>query len=174
MVESLLEISESAARQQISHLPRNRRLQTLLQSSAHQIRHSFRGLQRYIAYKAVGDDHINLPVIQIPPFHISDEIQWKLLQQRKRLAGQIVALAFFLSNGKQPDAWPPRAEHAPEIDFPHHRELLKVLWLAINIGSDIEENCHRSHGRRDHCRQRSEEHTSELQSRSDLVCRLLL
>src|SRR5206468_12759531 len=29
-------------------------------------------------------------------------------------------------------------------------------------------------GRNDHCRKRSEEHTSELQSRSDLVCRLLL
>src|SRR6266576_3846425 len=61
-------------------------------------------------------------------------------------------------NGKQPDAWPPRAEHAPEIDFPHHRELLKVLWLAINIGSDIKENCHRSHGRRNHCRQRGTIH----------------
>src|SRR5207249_326668 len=85
MVESLLEISESAARQQISHLPRNRRLQTLLQSSAHQIRDPLRSLQRHVTYKAVGDDHINFPVIQIPPFHISDEIQWKLLQQRKRL-----------------------------------------------------------------------------------------
>src|SRR5215469_18258623 len=33
----------------------------------------------------------------------------------------------------------------------------------------------RRHRRRTHCRpQRSEEHTSELQSRRDLVCRLLL
>src|SRR5437870_13922527 len=63
MVESLLEISESAARQQISHLPRNRRLQTLLQSSAHQIRDPLRSLQRHVTYKAVGDDYINFPVV---------------------------------------------------------------------------------------------------------------
>src|SRR5439155_20624836 len=107
MVESLLEISESAARQQISHLPRNRRLQSLLLSSAHQIRDPLRSLQRHVTYKAVGDDYINFPVVYIPPFHISDEIQWKLLQERKRLARQIVVLAFFLTNGKQPDAWPP-------------------------------------------------------------------
>src|SRR5207249_1558277 len=73
----------------------------------------------------------------------------------------IVALAYFLSNGKQPDAWPPRAEHAPEIDFPHHGELLKILWLAINIGSDIKENCHRSHGCGNYCRQRGTIHTRQ-------------
>src|SRR5438132_11743740 len=32
----------------------------------------------------------------------------------------------------------------------------------------------RSHRRRNRCERRSEEHTSELQSHSDLVCRLLL
>src|SRR5690349_23671777 len=39
-------------------------------------------------------------------------------------------------------------------------------------------SCHRHHHRFSHlrtrCRARSEEHTSELQSRRDLVCRLLL
>src|SRR5439155_26049292 len=114
MVESLLEISESAARQQISHLPRNRRLQTLLQSSAHQIRDPLRSLQRHVAHKAVGDDHINFPGVEIPPFHIPDEIQSKLLQERKTLAAQIVDLAFFLSNRNQPEPWPPRPEHDPE------------------------------------------------------------
>src|SRR2546428_3606843 len=37
-----------------------------------------------------------------------------------------------------------------------------------------EADCHWHQWRRRHRRDRSEEHTSELQSRSDLVCRLLL
>src|SRR2546428_2282495 len=40
----------------------------------------------------------------------------------------------------------------------------------LRLGLDVEADDHRLRGRA----QRSEEHTSELQSRSDLVCRLLL
>src|SRR2546427_2876181 len=45
--------------------------------------------------------------------------------------------------------------------FSHHRRLARPVIPP-------------PHGRRPHAEQRSEEHTSELQSQSNLVCRLLL
>ena len=39
------------------------------------LRHAFRNLQRDIAHKSVGHNHVNFAVIQIAAFHIAHKIQ---------------------------------------------------------------------------------------------------
>src|SRR5206468_6876700 len=72
--------------------------------------------------------------------------------------------------------------------LPPHDLLLALRLSLVNLGlrggdalEDLLETAHRDLGKRFHpvgcahlAHVRSEEHTSELQSRSDLVCRLLL
>src|SRR5690606_40682028 len=60
----------------------------------------------------------------------------------------------------------------------HARRILPPEWLAgceaQGMGRE-QRLCPRGRSRRSHvCHKRSEEHTSELQSRENLVCRLLL
>src|SRR6266496_1811541 len=54
------------------------------------------------------------------------------------------------------------------------RSTLTTSRRTSGIGSDPPDATHREKPRSGGPRQRSEEHTSELQSRRDLVCRLLL
>src|SRR2546422_7564139 len=57
--------------------------------------------------------------------------------------------------------------------YPEHRLM---LWAARKLGRPVKWSCDRSEAIQadEHARDRSEEHTSELQSRLHLVCRLLL
>src|SRR5690349_23138538 len=65
---------------------------------------------------------------------------------------------------------PPRSTLFPYTTLFRSPERQRRLTLGIGYGEqDLPR--HRHHIRHDH---RSEEHTSELQSRRDLVCRLLL
>src|SRR5207247_10276774 len=59
----------------------------------------------------------------------------------------------------------------------YHRERVQLEAIAVGIGRYdvvLERRDDEIDGRRDEHLPRSEEHTSELQSRVDLVCRLLL
>src|SRR5256886_13573317 len=72
------------------------------------------------------------------------------------------------------DALPICERDRPRQSLPgfqvHHRELgVLLLGVGIRLGSDLG---HAYHGLL--VTRRSEEHTSELQSQSNLVCRLLL
>src|SRR6201989_3673354 len=58
---------------------------------------------------------------------------------------------------------PPRSTLFPYTTLFRSNEIASLVELAV-----------RSHQGGIQCRRRSEEHTSELQSRRDLVCRLLL
>src|SRR2546421_7568026 len=78
---------------------------------------------------------------------------------------------------------PPRSPLFPYTTlFRSLQAMRRINRLAGHLGDDVTRLESRLIGRpaRDHRRvvivglQRSEEHTSELQSRSDLVCRLLL
>src|SRR5690606_42049933 len=53
--------------------------------------------------------------------------------------------------------------------LPHTKEAAMCKWWAPKTAYDVIHQCLLSHGQ-----YRSEEHTSELQSRENLVCRLLL
>src|SRR5216683_7756660 len=55
-------------------------------------------------------------------------------------------------------------------------DALPICVAGARLRADVETQPPVGHllGRNDLCLRRSEEHTSELQSRSDLVCRLLL
>src|SRR2546428_10169577 len=71
-----------------------------------------------------------------------------------------------------------RAHGPPAARFPEHRRDLAIghdpaAWDATHEPVDEAMEGRRG-GRRAQHPSRSEEHTSELQSRSDLVCRLLL
>src|SRR2546427_3930497 len=63
---------------------------------------------------------------------------------------------------------PPRSTLFPYTTLFRSRAALPPRGRAGNMNSTKEENMHKSLGIR------SEEHTSELQSQSNLVCRLLL
>src|SRR2546430_12683658 len=56
----------------------------------------------------------------------------------------------------------------------HKRERLRVTELADGTQRGVETSRDRQDQSAVHLRLRSEEHTSELQSQSNLVCRLLL
>jgi hypothetical protein len=58
----------------------------------------------------------------------------------KRLARQLVALAFFFSNRKQPHPRMLHAENRAAINIPHHRELLEIGGRAIDVRADVEQN----------------------------------
>src|SRR5207249_10141047 len=68
-----------------------------------------------------------------------------------------------------------RSDHIPALDIPgvdaNAHELEVEAARQGLIGIERAQADHRAHAMR---RARSEEHTSELQSRFDLVCRLLL
>src|SRR2546430_13501451 len=52
--------------------------------------------------------------------------------------------------------------------------LLRENRMTAGVARTVPEGCHLGFPLDDGCRRRSEEHTSELQSQSNLVCRLLL
>src|SRR4029077_9020645 len=86
MVKALLEVGECAARKQVPDLPGHRSLQRLFQGGAHQVDHTFGNLQGNVADETIGDDHIDLAVVEVPPLNIPDEIQGKLFQQLEGFA----------------------------------------------------------------------------------------
>src|SRR3979490_1621805 len=83
VVDALLEITKSAAGEQIADLPRNRGLQRLLESGTHKVGYAFRNLERHVAHKAVSNNYIDVAGEQIASFDIADEIQRKVLEQLK-------------------------------------------------------------------------------------------
>src|SRR5215469_7823713 len=87
VVQALLEIAESTAREQVSNLPGDGLRQRLFQGGAHQVDHAFGTLQRDVADESVGYDHVDLAVVNIAAFDVADEIQGKLLHELERLAG---------------------------------------------------------------------------------------
>src|SRR6266481_71089 len=80
MVKPLLEVCKSAARKQKSDLPRDGSPQGFFQGSPDKIHDSLGCLERNVAHKTVGDNHINLAAIDVPSFDVADKIQRKLLQ----------------------------------------------------------------------------------------------
>src|SRR2546421_8817703 len=64
-----------------------------------------------------------------------------------------------------------RVEHVSRRDEEHARKIVGHREVVVAEGIVLRRVEHFEESRR---RVRSEEHTSELQSRSDLVCRLLL
>src|SRR5206468_10115333 len=86
-----------------------------------------------------------------------------------------------LQTGRAPPSYRllavPRLFPQGEVPFPHAAP--RCAWRFVsNTSAVVTRPSPRSHHARDRQREfgvlRSEEHTSELQSRSDLVCRLLL
>src|SRR4051812_10504572 len=140
VVNAFFEIGESAAREQGANFACDRRLKCLFQERAHKVSDALRGFQGNITDKTVGDDYVDLAVVDIAPFDVADEIDGQLLQQLIGLACNLVALAFFFANGKQPDAGPGSAKHAAEINLAHHCELLEVVRLAVDVSSDVEQS----------------------------------
>ena len=140
MIQALFEIVEGAAREQISYLSGDGCFQRFFERGADQISHAFRCFERHVADESVGNNYIHLAAVDVPPFNITDKVQWQLLQQREGLASQVVALSFFLPNREQAYPRAPRAEHAAEVNLSHDRKLLQVIGLAIDVSPDIEQD----------------------------------
>ena len=115
VVEALLEVDEGAAREQRSHLAGDGGLQRFFQRRADQIGHAFGNLQRDVSHEAVGDDHVDMPVVQVAAFHVPDKIQGKLFEQLKRFAGEFVPLGFFFADREQSDARACRPDRLPNV-----------------------------------------------------------
>src|SRR5699024_2574151 len=98
------------------------------------------------------------PITSMPPW--SGRYRWK------RRCGGLFAKLKGLFRGKKQEAAPEKAGR--KLTAAERREIRKVIESARGDG--------KPHSAQDTLpfRQRSEEHTSELQSRFDLVCRLLL
>src|SRR5699024_11570415 len=87
------------------------------------------------------------------------------MKRRQVLTATAVATAATLGTAATASAAPGHGEHTP----PGLAKKDTLAWAAggvIEIGSAVAGGGHHT--------ERSEEHTSELQSRFDLVCRLLL
>src|SRR6266700_568842 len=105
----------------------------------HKISHALGGLESDVSDETIGHDHVHIAAVNVAAFDVADEIQRKLLQQLEGLASQFISLSLFFADGKQSNARTGNVKHAAEIDFAHHRELLKVVRLAINIGTHVEQ-----------------------------------
>ena len=102
VVETLFEIGEGAAREQVSDLPGDRGFQSFSESGAHQVGDAFGGFQRYVAYKSVGDDDVHLAAVEVASFDVADKIQREAASDSwKDSRGQLVALALFFADGEQ-------------------------------------------------------------------------
>src|SRR5258708_10204906 len=142
MVQALFEICKSAARKQKSDLAGDGGPQRFFQGSADKVYYALGRLERDVAHKTVGDDHIHFPAVNISSFNIADEIQRKLFQKLEGFAGKFVALAFFFSNRKQAKPGSFSAEHAANVDVSHDCELLEVVGLTIVISVYVDYKPH--------------------------------
>ena len=104
VIQPPAKVVERPPRKQRAHLGRHRAGQRLAQHVAHKPAHAFAGLQRHVAHKAVADDHVGLAAEDVAAFNVADEVDRQRLQQRKRLARQVVALGLFFADREQAHA----------------------------------------------------------------------
>ena len=104
VVEAAAKVVEGAARQQRAHLRRDGVSERVAQHVAHKAADAFAGFERHVAHKTVADDHVGVAVEDVAALHVADEVDGQGLEQRQRLAGQVVALGFFFADGEQTHA----------------------------------------------------------------------
>ena len=106
VVHALPEPRERPPREQRADLRHERGAELLAQHLCRRLDQALADLERDVAREAVAHDHVGAAREELARLEVADEVQGGLLEQRVRLADQVVALARFLANRQQPDTRP--------------------------------------------------------------------
>ncbi len=85
VVKTLLEILESTSRQQESRLAGEGGGQGLFEQGTNGFHQSLADLERHVADKAIADDDVGAPVVEVAALDIAQEVERKLFDQLKRV-----------------------------------------------------------------------------------------
>ena len=140
VVEAAAELVEGAAGEQRAHLGGHGAGKRLAQHFAHKAAYALAGFERHVADKAVADDDVGQAAEDVAALHVADEADGQRLEQRKGLAGEVVALGLFFADGEQADARLVDFEHGAGIHLAHQRELGQILGFAVHIGAHVEQH----------------------------------
>ena len=94
----------------------------------------------HVAHESITDDHIGLAVEDVAALNVADEVDGQGFEERKSFAGKLVALGFFLADGKKADSGPRDLENAAGIHLAHHGELFEVLRFAVDVSADVKKH----------------------------------
>jgi hypothetical protein len=113
------------------------------------------GFENHVADETVADDDIGVPVVDIAPLGVADEVETRLFQNAEGLFRELVALSFFFTNRQEADARRFDVEEHLRVKVTHDRELAKVTWLGVDVRTDVEEKRVSLQAGKDRCKRRT-------------------
>src|SRR5260370_23554318 len=137
VVNGLLQPLEGPLGEQRTHLRKDGTPQRLPEQPKNRNRQPFANFQRDVSHETIANDHVDVAGKKIAAFDVSDKLHRALLQPRIYLAGQLVPLAFFLTDREQPHARPLVAKRRSIINLADHRKLNQILRLPVHIRAHI-------------------------------------
>src|SRR5437588_6601850 len=140
IIDLPLQAFERPLRKLCPDLRKNRAFQRLLQQIEDRNRQTFANLQSDVAYETIAHNHVHAAGKKISAFDVPYEMHRTLLQQSIDLAGQHVALDFFLPHREQAHTRAPVAKRGAVIHFTHHRKLHQMLRPRIHIRPHVQQH----------------------------------
>jgi len=140
-IEPLADCAELLAHEQKGKAPDEPASEKLVQVADHKGGEPFHGLERDVAGKAVGDDHVGFGAIDIATLDITDVIDARrhLLQDLRRGPRQVGTLGGFLAVGEDSHAWLRDVVDMLPVHTAHHAELHKVERLDLSVRTGVDE-----------------------------------
>ncbi len=140
VVEAAAELIEGTAGEHGADLGGDGAGEGLAERVADEAADALTGFEGDVADEAVADDDVRGAIEDVAALDVADEVKRECLEERQGFPGEFVALGFFLADGEQADAGAGDLEDAAGIHFTHDGELLEVVRLAVNVGSDVKQD----------------------------------
>ena len=141
VIDALLEVLEGTAGEEGPDLGCDGGLEGLSQQDADQACGSLAGLDGDVANESIADDDVGVTVEEVAALDVADEVHLRAcLEQGEGVVGEGVSLAVLLADGEEADAGMGDVQDVAGIHVAHDGELEEVVWVAIDVGANVEQD----------------------------------
>ncbi len=114
--------------------------QRFLHELAHRACGALHGLQCHVSREAVGDDHVEVALEEVPALAVALEAQRRALQRRSRRPGHGRSLRGLLAVRQHRHPGSGNALDAAAVDLAHEGELHEMHRPAVHVGSNVDQH----------------------------------
>jgi len=140
VVEALFELGDGLAGEECAHLRGDGGLEGLAEGYAEEFGGAFKGLEGDVADEAVAYGDVGVAVEKVAAFDVADEVDvGDGAEEGEAVAGEGVALGVLFADGEEADAWVGDLEDVFGVHLAHDGELDEVVWVAVDVGANVEE-----------------------------------